>query len=1245
MKFSFKKGLALMMTVVLLICAVPVNVFAVDPVVPEPPPLPWNVVVNTYEQMAMTDLQKLDADISGLTDLVKNMTAVSPIMQGISYIGTISGAFVGVYNMLKIVGIIEDPTQVALKNIMEALDELKTTVNDINVKVTNIQKQLNDEFSGTDFKLDGVAAAQHQKNWSDFRTGQFEEMSKLLEGYKTKMNNAALNWVKTWKTADKTDLRTLYNINGDLLFSGDNFKDSTRKMNPTPGVSDNAVKDNDPTTEVDFEIILPAEYIAVANKTVVDGNTYMSVMEKAMKEAVKKAVEDEAIVMDPSEFPAWKAEGIKTQEDVINKIADDMVNTILYEVTSSIANAEGSDIPYASQVLSAYKSFCAGINGTNTTNSSIHEILEYLKYACVFEGEARPYALEHFEMLGAAIAEYGAFTASLVAMCPGISSAEKTGLSELIQKTMETNNNEYAAFYKGYDNYCYPLKGVLSYVDVDTEYIVKAHRNTAAFSYSDWAIVDASIDFDTDNMEVYKYETKKNQALLKNTMLTARNIRYLCRYMELVGGDRDTMEYLKDCGVLTEDGEHSTNLLTSEFQVKSHKSDSKKLKPQSFLTYPKEFGGEALTRFKDGEYAIPYGGTLPLTLSEEASDKLIGTTYDIEGSTASQTSDREKTENPIGYRVLLAGFAQAVPNYVFYEKGNVTVTETDLPVPEGTLPQEINEYTAKMENRFGALVLNYNPERDPYGADLTINTAQQMADFLGEIANGKTYAGEYVRLGKDIDMKGFNLEDYWSSANRKNPFKGYFDGNGKTIRNVTIASSGHRVGLFRTTSGAVIKNLTLSGLNITATEEMEAYGGLIGYVNGSTIVDHVTISEDCTITGYRYVGGIIGETDEKGTVSVLNCKNDATITSTDTDAGGMLGNVGAYFLSGCENTGKITAKRGGAGGMCGYTNKQTTVKNCKNSGEIIGYDCAGGISGRIESDSRFSFVTGNENTGDITATQKGGAGGIVGWTDGGGRYADNKNKGAVLCTATEREHYAGGILGGNEDDPIILKGNFNEGKVKGNHHTGGIAGHLGAKDLDRVVMVLSNENTGTIDASTSNGVAGGIIGTIATDNKKHEVSFNTNGGEVTGVSRAGGIVGYMCGGGTFESNANNASILSKQHDAGGIVGGIEDDKCEFKKSRVNNPYVKTLESCSTDVPSGYDYVIISGNTAKHVGKICGWDGYRKGVVNSDTLFATIFGEGNIIIILSMLLLLIAAGVVLVVVFKKKKKEVKPEPET
>jgi len=108
----------------------------------------------------------------------------------------------------------------------------------------------------------------------------------------------------------------------------------------------------------------------------------------------------------------------------------------------------------------------------------------------------------------------------------------------------------------------------------------------------------------------------------------------------------------------------------------------------------------------------------------------------------------------------------------------------------------------------------------------------------------ENYSNSNFVLNQDIDCNGFDFEPI-------NDFTGYFDGNGKTIINLTINKpEQNNVGLFSKLSGTITR-IGLIDVNIIG---YEAVGGITGINNG--LIEQVFVTG--TIRGNDNVGGITG---------------------------------------------------------------------------------------------------------------------------------------------------------------------------------------------------------------------------------------------------------------------------------------------------------------------------------------------------------------------------------------------------
>ena len=151
-------------------------------------------------------------------------------------------------------------------------------------------------------------------------------------------------------------------------------------------------------------------------------------------------------------------------------------------------------------------------------------------------------------------------------------------------------------------------------------------------------------------------------------------------------------------------------------------------------------------------------------------------------------------------------------------------------------------------------------------------------------------SGNYV-LMKDIDMNGVN----WVPL----PFSGVLDGNGHSLLNLKITTTGDTTadtydgnmkvydasfaGLFCTMKNAAVSDLTLLGLDISVDTPNPCFiGSISGYAENSSITG-CTINGTLELRAYDRmfgVGGIIGY----GCGLIENTSADVTLICVDTDA-------------------------------------------------------------------------------------------------------------------------------------------------------------------------------------------------------------------------------------------------------------------------------------------------------------------------------------------------------------------------
>ncbi|MBQ9663471.1 MAG: hypothetical protein IJV40_10020 [Oscillospiraceae bacterium] len=245
---------------------------------------------------------------------------------------------------------------------------------------------------------------------------------------------------------------------------------------------------------------------------------------------------------------------------------------------------------------------------------------------------------------------------------------------------------------------------------------------------------------------------------------------------------------------------------------------------------------------------------------------------------------------------------------------------------------------------------------------ITVTTAEELAAMAQDLT------ADYV-LGADIDLAGVEWtpigafapsgesEEEQEIPASETAFTGTFDGNGYTIRNLTITGEdGIAVGLFGCIANTQVGNFTLENASVEGTIMV---ADAVGYSFSSVVHDINLVGGKVTayaseLSAEGMYGGVVGA----GMASqIVNCSAAADIVIPDgtANAGIVGGGLELTSLVNCTATGTVTAGNDcyGLGGVsgCGFGAEEftnctasdvtiTAGENCFWIGSITGY--AGG---------------------------------------------------------------------------------------------------------------------------------------------------------------------------------------------------------------------------------------------------------------------------------------------------------------
>ena len=229
---------------------------------------------------------------------------------------------------------------------------------------------------------------------------------------------------------------------------------------------------------------------------------------------------------------------------------------------------------------------------------------------------------------------------------------------------------------------------------------------------------------------------------------------------------------------------------------------------------------------------------------------------------------------------------------------------------------------------------------DPYIID-------SKEDLFGLVELSKTsnFNERVIKLAANIDLTGETWQPigYHGGNTSAKPFAGTFDGCGHTISNLTITvSSKTNQGLFGQVSGT-IKNLNLTGANISGTSSYSYnHGCVAGLLADGGVLENVHVTASTIAIESYYIGGLVGTV--QANVRIADCSFSGTVDGRNY-IGGLVGFVksdASLTLTNSSSAGTVMATKlksydstSSLGGLIGQIkDAEATITNCSNNALI-----------------------------------------------------------------------------------------------------------------------------------------------------------------------------------------------------------------------------------------------------------------------------------------------------------------------
>ena len=255
------------------------------------------------------------------------------------------------------------------------------------------------------------------------------------------------------------------------------------------------------------------------------------------------------------------------------------------------------------------------------------------------------------------------------------------------------------------------------------------------------------------------------------------------------------------------------------------------------------------------------------------------------------------------------------------------------------------------------------PEFDAATDTYEIGTAAELAWFAAAV-NGKlpdtkavpapnTFAGKTVKVVADIDLQSapWTPIGYWET------FEGTFDGGDHTIRNlnVTATEADCYLGLFGCTDNATIKNVKIHNAVVKAAVGDNTWAGghlgaLVGYPDGTTVIENVALTGDIKVEGpmdkkgAQRIGAVVGGFEAKSltlnNVTVAAAKG--SYVKGNLYVGGVVGQpICPVAMTNVVSNIDVYSQDGMVGGIAGYVMPNSTLTDCSSTGNVYRVSAAG----------------------------------------------------------------------------------------------------------------------------------------------------------------------------------------------------------------------------------------------------------------------------------------------------------------
>lgn len=392
------------------------------------------------------DVKKAMDTVNGAVDNLKEFFpsgtyTVKDIFNAFSSVGTVLGIVNGSVTFLRLIGLIDDPTQTALSNIQYQLSAINEKLSEMDAKLDNITHRMEQIGAKGAFDARTIKAMELRQNWHAFNKDYMESgLDKLMTQY----NAMLLDGWRAWMLNSSASARNKNGVdNRQIMIPYRNTNGSYELV----CTGENGVPDD--LGEEGRYLVIPAEMLPDSMSWNVE--KYREDLEAYIKNKLLEADSSDGYAgLDNRNFPEFSPENAgDLDEDTAAAVAKDAVSVLTYRVGCAEVNASSG---FPLEVLRQFQVYKSNLLANE---DGIDALIKTICLTHAFEFETKDDLMDVCDQLILKTGVYSTFVTSVLGMSDSVTSDQKTEALSVFCDAIKGLEDKRKGCLTGADNYCY----------------------------------------------------------------------------------------------------------------------------------------------------------------------------------------------------------------------------------------------------------------------------------------------------------------------------------------------------------------------------------------------------------------------------------------------------------------------------------------------------------------------------------------------------------------------------------------------------------------------------------------------------------------------------------------------------------------------------------------------------------------------------------------------------------------------